>query len=156
MLKKELTNRFDLIDEIIANFLRMPWLPEPLKFDIYDYLTPSKDYNTIGFNVPRQTGKTTTLLNIFKQSAPDKNVLLIKKGYRLDDNLLEDFDPAFKELMVKRILPGASMIYDIDWFFPDNGKENLILLDDYTPYDFFLHATKNKWNKPFKIISLNT
>ena len=146
--------RIPLLNEVIKGFLETPWKspPEVLMGNVM----ASKEFNTLGLSIPRQTGKTQTLKKIFLEDFLQNNVALLVKLSHTKKEILDNVPKNLRQAVGARIFLTVRELNAAEDVFPDNGKRNLLLADDYTVDGIYRSLDKKKYDVPIKVLALAT
>lgn len=146
--------RIPLLNEVIKGFLETPWNspPEALMGNVM----ASKEFNTLGLSIPRQTGKTQTLKKIFLEYFLQNNVVLLVKLSHTKKEILDNVPENLRQAVGARIFLSVRELNAAEDVFPDNGKRNLLLADDYTVDGIYFRLDKKKYDVPIKVLALAT
>ena len=145
---------FPIINEEILNFVNSPFDDQKS----LGFSTPmvNKEFNSRGFNLPRQCGKTTAIHKIFTDSIAIKNVILFTDMSVNKRNLIDSLVPEFRDYASKRIFTRTSDPVDTAEIFGAVQRENLILLDGFSVRGFFASIRKLDYDFKFKLLAMDS
>lgn len=146
------------INNIIESFVYSPWVP-PEPETMMSNLVACKEFNSLGFSLERQCGKTSTLVDLFQRLFFTTNVALLVKLPYSKETVIASMGFGYKDILGKRIFTSMEDLVKNHFSFTDIGKRDIILADDMTVEEVFkgLNASVGSdFDRPIKILALTS